>query len=114
MEVYNETKQRLVAPNVRVGRDLVSQLVGLIGRKELPPGEGLWLPFCSGVHTLFVRFPIDVVLLDSEMQVLALVRDLKPWRATRLFRKARHALELPAGAIAAAGIDLGDRLTLRE
>jgi uncharacterized protein len=87
----------------------LSRLKGLLGRKSLASGEGLLLQPASSVHTFFMRFPIDVVFLDGELRVLALVANLKPWRAAAR-RGARAVLELPAGECASRHIRPGERL----
>lgn len=82
---------------------------GLLGRSDLPRGEGILLRPAASVHTLFMRFPIDVVFLDDELEVLGIAAELPPWRAAAQ-RKADAALELPAGECARRGLAVGDRL----
>jgi hypothetical protein len=85
-----------------------SRTVGLLGRRNLAAGHGLAVA-TSAIHTCGMRFPIDVVFCDGELNVLKVVRDLPAWRVAGA-RRARTAFELPAGA--AAGVHVGDRLTL--
>ena len=33
---------------------------------SFPAGRGLWIVPCHGVHTFAMRFPIDVIYLDSD------------------------------------------------
>src|SRR5919201_1464161 len=68
---------------------------GLLGRSELPPGEGLLLRPASSIHTFFMRFPIDAVFLDRELLVLKVVAELSPWRVAGA-RGAKSVLELAA------------------
>ena len=79
---------------------------GLLGRPDLPEGEGILLEPAPSVHTFFMRFPIDVVFLDKSNTILKIVHGLRPWRAAGA-RKAVAVLELPAGAAAAAGLKTG-------
>ena len=66
-------------------------------------------PGTSSIHTMFMRFPIDIVFLDADFRVLS-VRDAVPaWRAVSQ-RGAKAALELAAGEVARAGIAVGDPL----
>jgi uncharacterized membrane protein (UPF0127 family) len=58
-----------------------------------------------------MRFPIDVVFLDRELTVTAVVPELRPWR-TAARRGAKSVLELPAGEAARRGLGVGDRLEL--
>jgi len=54
----------------------------------------------DSIHMLFVRFPIDVVFLDSERRIVDLKANLRPWLGTDLPEsRFRYAIELPAGAI---------------
>jgi hypothetical protein len=87
------------------------RLRGLLGRERLGADEGLWIANCSAVHTIGMRFPIDVVFLDRRGRVLKISRRLRPWRVAAVLR-GDAALELAAGA--AAGIDRGDQLAWGE
>ena len=86
---------------------------GLMGRRELAPGDGLLLRPSGSVHTCFMRFPIDIVFLDGELEVVSVSPNVKPWRA-RAKRGARAVLELPAGEAQRVGISRGDRLTVQR
>lgn len=80
-----------------------------MGRARMSPDEGLILR-TSSVHTSFMRFAIDVVFLDRELEVLRIVPALKPWRAAAC-RRARWTLELPANACESRGLRLGEPLS---
>ncbi len=88
-----------------------ARMRGLLGRRNLPSGEGLLLRPASSVHTFFMRFPIDVVFLDRDLRVLSVAPHLRPWR-TAGRRGACAALELPAGECARRRVEAGDRLVL--
>ena len=87
----------------------VTRMKGLLGRKELKPGEGLLLRPASSIHTFFMRFPIDAVFLDDGLCVVGISDEIRPWRATGK-RGAHAVLELPAGESARRGLEVGDRL----
>ncbi len=84
---------------------------GLLGRRDLPRGEGILLRPAASVHTWFMRFPIDVVFLDRELRVLKVVPGLGPWRMAS-GRGARAVLELAAGECERRGLEAGDRLVV--
>lgn len=86
---------------------------GLIGRRGLSAGEGLLLSPAPAIHTAFMRFPIDALFLDRNLQVLDIVEKLGPWRVVTKLR-ARAVLELSAGECARRGVEVGDRLELRD
>jgi uncharacterized protein len=82
---------------------------GLLGRRELPPGEGLLIRPTWSIHMFFMRFPIDAVFLDGDGVVVRVVPELRPWR-TASHRGAKEVLELAAGETARRGVQVGDRL----
>lgn len=81
----------------------LARLGGLLARKPLRDAEALYLAPCSSVHTMFMRYPIDVAFLDAKGRVLKVVPGLQPWRIAGCFGAAA-ALELRAGQAQARGI----------
>lgn len=82
---------------------------GLLGRRGLKAGEGMVLRPAWNVHTAFMRFPIDVVFLDSDQVVVRLERAVAPWRTVSC-RGAREVVELAAGECERRGLEVGDRV----
>jgi uncharacterized protein len=87
----------------------LARMRGLLGRRGLPPGEGILLRPAAAVHTWFMRFPIDCVFLAADGTVLKVAERLAPWRAASC-RKAKAVLELAAGEAERVGIRPGDVL----
>ena len=87
-----------VAASLEVADGVWSRFKGLQFRAALPPDAGLLLVPCPSVHTFFMRFPIDVVLLDRGGCVVAVRRHVRPWRIVPPVWRAYATLELPAGA----------------
>jgi uncharacterized membrane protein (UPF0127 family) len=84
----------------------LARLRGLLGRDELPAGEGILLRPAGSIHTAFMRFPIDAVFLDAADKVVKVASALRPWR-TAACRGARAVLELPAGEATRRGLRPG-------
>lgn len=112
MRAVDGTTGRELAEKLAVAATLLSRAKGLLGRSELPPGEGLLITPCSGVHTFLMRFPIDLVFLDRENRIIATVEKLRPQRMTRLLPQARSVLELPAGTVSASGSVAGNQVII--
>ena len=87
----------------------MSRFRGLMGVAHLPPATGLLLPGTSSVHTHFMRFPIDVVFLDSERRIVSAWPALRPWRFARA-KGAASVLELAAGECDRLGLTAGGAL----
>lgn len=110
--VVDATSGVMLADRVAVARTAVGRLRGLLGRKSLAPGAGLLLRPCNGIHTLGMQFSIDVLFLDADGLVLRAEDSLRPGHVVPWVRRAKQALELPAGAALAAGVVAGSRLRI--
>ena len=110
MRVRNVDRDAELGTRIGVADGWWSRSRGLLGRDALAPGEGLLLTPCRSIHMYGMRFPLDVAFLDREGTVVETYADLAPGRRTRWHRTARHALELPAGTLAATRTGPGDRL----
>ena len=85
--------------------------IGLLGRHSLPPGVGLWLLPCGSVHTLGMRFALDLIFLDRENRVVRLLRNVLPWRFfVTGGGRAASVIELAAGWLAPDALAVGDQL----
>lgn len=103
-------KDDQVLAHVEVADTFGARLKGLIGRRDLE-GAILLRP-AKSVHTLGMRFPIDVAYCDRQMKVLCTVT-MKPLRVGRPRPKAHAVVEARAGAFERWGLDAGDSLEIR-
>src|SRR4051794_13814252 len=110
LRVVNATKGTVVGEAVRLADSGLTRIVGLLGERDLQAGDGLLILPSQGVHTLGMMFSIDIVVLDGEWNVIAVRRDLRPFRMTRLFWKAAAVLEVPAGVVDSTSTSVGDSL----
>lgn len=95
---------------VKKADSFFSRFKGLMFRKEPISNEGLWILPCNAVHMFFMSFPLDVVLLNEQNNVVRYYPNLKPWAATKPDKRAYSTLELPAGTISRLGIEIGDHI----
>jgi uncharacterized protein len=100
---------RVVCERCMVADRAHRRMRGLLGRRGLKPGEGMVLRPAWNVHTAFMRFPIDVVFLDSDQVVVRLERAVAPWRTVSC-RGAREVVELAADECERRGLEVGDRV----
>ena len=94
-----------------VAESALTRMRGLLGRRDLPPGEGILLKPASSVHMAFMRFAIDAVFLDRDLRVVKIAAGLKTWRAAGA-RGSKSVLEIAAGEAARRGLTVGDRLVV--
>ena len=91
-----------------------SRMKGLLGHtsESFTAGKGLWITPSQGVHTIGMKFPIDVVYLDKGHRVIHLSHSLAPFRIAAIKFKARSVVELPAGTLAQTQTSVGDVLEI--
>lgn len=100
-----------VLASLEIADDAVGRTRGLLGRDGID-GALLLKPAMS-VHTVGVRFPIDVAYLDGDGGVVDLVT-MPPRRIGRPRLSARQVVEAEAGSFARWGVQVGDRLEVRS
>jgi uncharacterized protein len=100
---------QIVCERCEVADGPLSRMQGLIGRTRLPRGRGMLIRPTWFVHTAFMRFPVDLIFLDRDLQVLAVRGHVQPWRAAGHLR-AHCVLKLAAGESAALALQVGDQL----
>lgn len=90
-------------------KSLKEKVVGLIGKKEIIPVmfETRW-----GIHTFGLKFPIDVLILDSQKKVVVLRESLKPNQIFLWNPHYKVVIEMPRGTIKKYKISKGLKIQL--
>lgn len=89
------------------------RLRGLLARPPLTAGQALLIDPCPSVHTLGMRYALDLVFLGPDFHVLKQVSRLRPLRWAGC-PGARATLELAPGTLATLGLNTGDPLQWRK
>jgi uncharacterized membrane protein (UPF0127 family) len=109
LRISNSTRHVELAHSVEVADNGATRRRGLLGRKALSPGEGLWITPCAAVHTCAMRFPIDLIYLDRSRRVKKVRHAVPPWRLSACL-SAHSVLELAAHSIRQTQTSPGDIL----
>jgi uncharacterized protein len=112
VRIINQSRDGLLAERAAVATSPWARGKGLLGRRDLPAGEGLIIRPCNSVHCFFMSFTIDVIYVDRSYRVVRLAPHLRPNRVGPIVLSARDVIELPAGTIAATGTRVGDQLAV--
>jgi uncharacterized membrane protein (UPF0127 family) len=101
----------IYAKNVLLARNLFARMKGLLGRRSLGPDTAMVIDPCSSIHTLGMRFPIDVVFLDANNTITAIAPQVRPGRLwVSGGWRARRVIESEAGFLPLAELHVGDTL----
>ncbi len=100
-----------VLASAEVATTLAQRSRGLLGRDGY---EGAFImPHTRAIHSIGMRFALDVAFLDGELKVLDTAR-VPPWRMSLPRHHGRVVLEAEAGAFERWRLKAGDRLELRQ
>jgi uncharacterized protein len=103
------------AEPVEVAVGFFERLRGLLGRAGMAPASAMIIERCASVHTLGMRFAIDLIFLDREWRVVALRRGVNPGRPMVCGGlRAVRVLESAAGSLALDQLALGDQLVFER
>jgi len=113
MKILNQTQNTTVAENAVMADTFMSRMVGLLKHNSLAEGEGLWITQCNSIHMFFMRFAIDVIFVDKSNRVVGVVENILPNRLSRIYWKAKAAIEVPVGVISKSKTQVGDQINLQ-
>ena len=110
----HERSGKALADELEMPRTMFGRGVGLMFRKKLDPGRGMWINPCSGIHMMFMNFPIDAVFLDRSERVKKVYRKLPAWYGVVWWEiGARSVLELPSGSTSEIDLQRGDQIIIQ-
>lgn len=110
MKLVRENNE-IVCENIKVASSFDERLLGLMFKKSLVGYGGLLIKPCNSIHTFFMKMSIDVIFLDKNLKVVKVIKDMKPWRLSKIYFKSNQVLEMKAGDLK---VNLTEGEVLRE
>jgi uncharacterized membrane protein (UPF0127 family) len=113
VQAVHERSGKVLAADLEVERSFIGRAAGLMFRKKLDPGQGMWINPCNGIHMLFMKSAIDAVFLDRRERVKKVYSKVPAWWGVVWFVwGAESVLELPPGSTADIDLKKGDQILL--
>ena len=110
--VYTIKKEQItISQEAQMADTFLRRLVGLMFKKSISSGYALIFRNATSIHTFFMRFPIDIVFLDKDNQIIRICEALKPWRMV-LCSRSKTTIELPAHKTSENSLKIGDFLQI--
>ena len=107
-QVVNERTNRVVLTDLNKAQGIWGSFMGLMFKQSIPDGFGLLFQPAKGIHSQFMRFPIDLVFLDKTNRVTKIREAMRPWRLD--FTNAAGVIEMNPGVVRIMDIQAGDQL----
>ena len=108
LRVFNQSKGTCLGTQIEVADSPRRRMVGLLGTTSLEPQCGLLIYPTQAVHTFGMKYPIDIIFLNSKKKVIAARKAVRPNRLTRIYWTAECVIELPENTIAMTKTQPGD------
>lgn len=112
-QVIEVGSQRCLVGDVFKAANAWERARGLLARKQLSNSQGFWLEPCPSVHTLGMRYSLDIIFLDKYGCVKKVVSNLHSFRFASCYG-ATSTLELVAGQAENLGIKPAMQLIWKE
>jgi uncharacterized membrane protein (UPF0127 family) len=121
MKILNTTRGTVLAEDAEIAESGLGKARGLMFRKSLPEGKAFVMVFEKegnpGIWMPFMRFPIDVIFLDSEKRVVGIHENVKPmgfhhktWKVYYPEKPARYVIETNAGEVRRSMTGIGNAI----
>lgn len=99
--------------HIEIADTFFKRFIGLMGRKNLPAGEGLLIAPCNSIHMMFMKFPIDAIYIDKNFEIKKIVPNLQTWTGFSYCRGAWAVVEVAAGESARLNLKVGMTLKVK-
>jgi uncharacterized protein len=101
---------------IRAWRAVTSlqRMVGALGLPGFAGAHGVYLLGCRRIHTMFMRFALDCIGVDSNNRVTSLRLNIRPWRVAWFSRGTKSVIELQEGDARRLGLAIGMHIQVND
>lgn len=110
--IYDISRQHIISDHAKMADTYFSRMIGLLGRPDMQSLDALILTPCNSIHTFGMKFPIDVLFLDSEYKICHLISNMKNRRISKISLKSKYVIELHTGSVDALMLQKGDQIQI--
>ena len=109
----NTRNQRVVATALIPAFESASRRTGLLAHQAMPAGAAMIIAPCNAVHTIGMKFPIDIAFVAKDGRIIKIRHDV-PARRMAASLRAFAVIELAAGVLTATDTKVGDTFVIVE
>jgi uncharacterized membrane protein (UPF0127 family) len=102
----------IIVGTIEVADRWYQRMRGLLGRSQLESDRGMHITPCNGIHTFFMKFPLDLIFLNRSLEVVKIEKNVAPGRTVAGGVGAWSFLELAGGTLTIGELTVGDKITL--
>lgn len=114
MNIYNSTKNNLIADDAKLANTFFTRSVGLLSKDSILENQALIIKPCFSIHTFFMRFAIDVLFVDKKNRIVAMYENVQKNRILPMHLSSLYVVELSTGQISRKNIEKYDIIQINE
>ena len=108
--LFNQNEVRIA--RIETAFSLGARMKGLLGRRALPEGTGMYIRPCASIHTFGMHFTIDAVFVNTDLRVVSIRRHVLPSRMRLGGKGARAVIEFQSGWLSEDALEVGECVSL--
>ena len=109
--IHSQTNKTL-ALHVKKAESFMERFKGLAGKEDMPGESAFWIPACPGIHTFFMKFPLDVIFTDKKFHIVSFHPSIPPGKIIFGGWKSYHVFEWKSLELKHSFIQKGDKLNV--
>ena len=102
-----------IGNNIKIADNFFTRFKGLMFKKELNVNEGLIINPCNSIHMFFMNFPLDILFVNENNEVVEILENIKPWRVSKLYFNAEYVVELPINTVKSKNIQKNQKIFIK-
>ncbi|MCP8616128.1 DUF192 domain-containing protein [Salirhabdus salicampi] len=115
MELTRKQGAHITIPyKITISNTFATRLKGFMFRRKPIYREGMFIKPCKSIHTFFMFFPIDILILDGNHSIIYIKENMRPWTFIYPVKGGKAALELPKGTVQDFEINIGDKVVVKK
>ena len=111
-QIINSRTQEVLFSNVFIPKSYLRRALGLMGRRALGEGKALMITHCGSIHTHFMRFTMDAIFVDKNLEVQSIYKNIKPWHFVFAGPSSYSVIEFTSGCFDYQKVSIGDQLSV--
>ena len=111
LKIITKKDEKVIAEKAILADSFLKRARGLMFSNSMDGFDALVIKPCKSVHTFFMNYPIDIIFLNNDFKIIAIEREMKPWRMTPIYFSATEVIELKGGHVD-RGLRKGDELEI--
>ena len=108
--IKNSRRKKAIAENAAVCKSVISKAVGLMFSRKKPLIFIFDKEKIVPLHMLFVFYPIDVLFLDKNKNVVEIKESLMPFTFYKPKKRAKYIIEIPVRTVKKTETMIGDKI----